>query len=98
MGFVRMGPGAKSEPHHHGTSESGIYIIHGSLRIRYGPGLEHSANAMAGDFLYVPPRTVHQEINLSSDEPVDQIVARDSPENVVVPAESKSARVIRKRT
>ena len=37
-----------------------------------------------GDFVFVPPYLVHQEINASADEPVDMIVARSSQENVVV--------------
>jgi len=84
MGFVRMGPGARSAPHHHGASESGIYVIRGALRLRFGTRLDRSVDAHAGDFIYVPPRAVHQETNLSPEDPVDQIVVRDSPQNIVV--------------
>lgn len=92
MGFVRMAPAASSTAHHHGRCESGIYVIHGSLQIRFGEGLLRSANAYAGDFIYVPPRAVHREVNLSSDEPVDQIVVRDSPKNIVVPVAGRGRR------
>ncbi len=88
VGFVRMGPGAQSGAHHHGPSETGIYVVRGSARVRFGSRLEHSVEAKAGDFLFVPPQTVHQEINLSSTEPVDVVVVRDSQENIVVPAGS----------
>jgi uncharacterized RmlC-like cupin family protein len=40
--------------------------------------------ANAGDFIYVPPRIVHQEINASDAEPVEMIVTRGSQENIVV--------------
>jgi uncharacterized RmlC-like cupin family protein len=40
--------------------------------------------ATAGDFVFVPPYLVHQEINASSDAAVDMVVARSSQENIVV--------------
>lgn len=84
MGFVAMAPGVKSGAHHHGHCESGIYIISGHARFRYGERLEHVAEAGPGDFIYVPPYLVHQEINASDAEPIDMIVVRDSAEGVVV--------------
>lgn len=88
MGFVEMDPGAECGPHHHGKSESGVYLLRGACRFRFGEKLEQSIDAREGDFVYVPPFEVHQEINLSSEEPAEFIVARDSPENIVVPVGS----------
>lgn len=87
VGYVTMAPGAKSGAHHHGAVESSIYIISGRARFRFGPKLEQSVEAGPGDFIYVPPEAVHQEINLSGDEPIEMIVARDGQENVVVNVE-----------
>lgn len=84
VGHVTMAAGAKSGAHHHGDVESGIYVISGRARMRFGPKLEHTADAGPGDFIFVPPEAVHQEINLSDDEPIEMIVARDGQENVVV--------------
>lgn len=84
MGYVTMGPGAKSQAHHHGHCESGIYIIRGHVRFRWGSKLEEVSEAGPGDFIYVPPNLVHQEINPSNSEPIEMIVARDSAEGVVV--------------
>jgi uncharacterized RmlC-like cupin family protein len=84
MGEVSTGPGFRSGAHHHGDVESALYVARGRCRFRWGDGLEHSADAVAGDFIFVPARVVHQEINLSSEEPVVFIVARGSQENVVV--------------
>jgi uncharacterized RmlC-like cupin family protein len=84
MGEVTTAPGFRSGAHHHGDVESAIYVASGACRFRWGDRLQHSADAAAGDFLFVPARLVHQEINLSDTEPVVFIVARGSQENVVV--------------
>jgi uncharacterized RmlC-like cupin family protein len=91
-GHVTVGPGVKSGAHHHGEIESAIYIISGKARFRYGDHLEHTVEANAGDFIYVPAYIVHQEINASSQEPVEMIVTRGSQENIVVNVEIPEAR------
>jgi len=87
VGHVTMAPGMTSGAHHHGAVESGIYIISGRARFRFGDTLEHEVDVAAGDFIYVPPEAVHQEINLDPNEPVAAIVVRDGQENVVVNVE-----------
>ena len=84
LGHVTMGPGVRSAAHHHGAVESGIYIISGRARFRFGQRLEHSVEAGPGDFIYVPPEAVHQEINLDASRPIEMNVGRGSQENVVV--------------
>ena len=84
VGHVHMDEGVRSGPHHHGEVESVIYLISGKARFRFGDKLENVVEAEAGDFVFVPPYLVHQEINASDDEAVDMIVARSSQENVVV--------------
>ena len=91
VGYVTMAPGAKSGAHHHGPVVSSIYIISGRARFRFGPRLEHTAEAGPGDFVYVPPEAVHQEINVDPDQPITMIVARDGQENVVVNVELAEA-------
>jgi uncharacterized RmlC-like cupin family protein len=91
LGHVTMAPGMESGAHHHGPVESGIYIISGRARFRFGDRLEESVEANAGDFVYVPPELVHQEINLDDGAPVVAIVVRDGQENVVVNVEMPEA-------
>ncbi|HEX5141358.1 MAG TPA: cupin domain-containing protein [Dehalococcoidia bacterium] len=91
VGHVHVGEGVRSGPHHHGEVESAIYIISGNARFRFGDKLENVVEAQAGDFVFVPPYLVHQEINASSDEAVDMVVARSSQENVVVNVEVEGA-------
>ncbi len=84
VGYVTMAPGAKSGAHHHGPVESSIYVISGHAHMRFGPKLEHTVDAGPGDFIFVPPEVVHQEVNLDAAAPVEMIVARDGQENVVM--------------
>ena len=87
VGHVTVSRGIRSGAHHHGELESAIYIISGHARFRYGERLEHVVEAEAGDFIFVPPFLVHQEINARTDEPVTMVVCRSSQENVVVNVE-----------
>lgn len=87
VGHVTMAPGMKSGVHHHGSLESSIYIISGKARFRFGDRLEQELDAGAGDFVYVPPEAIHQEINADESAPVEMIVARHGRENIVVNVE-----------
>jgi uncharacterized RmlC-like cupin family protein len=83
-GTVKIHPNAKTGAHHHGHLESVIYILKGRARMRWGEHLEYVAEAGPGDFIFVPPYVPHQEINASSDEPLDCVVIRSDNEAVVV--------------
>ncbi len=84
VGHVTMEPGMKSGAHHHGPVESGIYIVSGRARFRFGDKLQESVEVGPGDFVFVPPEAVHQEINPDPDTPIEMIVARNGQENIVV--------------
>ncbi len=71
LGHVTNEPGFASGAHHHGDVDSAIYVISGELRMRWGERLEHEAQAAAGDFIFVPARMVHQEINCIGQRPRD---------------------------
>ena len=83
MGEVSNEPGFRSGAHHHGDVESGIYIIAGRMGVRWGERLEQRAEAASGDFVFIPPHLVHQEINLDAGAPLVLIVARGG-DNIVV--------------
>ena len=84
LGHVTMAPGVKSGAHHHGPVESALYILSGRARFRSGPRLEQAFAAGPGDFVFVPPKVVHQELNMDDNTPVEMIVGRSGQENVVV--------------
>ena len=54
--------------HHHGDYESHIYVVSGALRMESGPGGQDVVDAGPGDFVFVPPHTVHREGNPTSAE------------------------------
>ncbi len=83
-GTVTVQPNAKTGAHHHGALESVIYVIRGKARMRWGERLEFVAEAGAGDFIYVPPFVPHQEINASTNEPLECVLVRSDNEAVVV--------------
>jgi uncharacterized RmlC-like cupin family protein len=84
MGHVELAPGMRSAHHHHGDSESAIYIISGNARFLTGDRLEDSHDAHGGDFVWVPPFVRHVEMNLSEEESVLMVVARSTQEAIVV--------------
>jgi len=83
-GTVSILPNAKTGAHHHGALESVIYVIKGRARMRWGNRLEFTAEAGPGDFIYVPPYAPHQEINASTQEPLECVLVRSDNEAVVV--------------
>ena len=87
LGHVTMEPGMKSGAHHHGPVESAIYIVSGHARFKFGDKLQESVEVGPGDFIFVPPEVVHQEMHAGGDEPVVAIVARNGQENIVVNVE-----------
>ena len=82
VGVVTVEPGTSTGAHHHGDCDSVVCVTEGSVTIRWGARLENRASAAAGDFIYIPARLVHQEINESDSVPVSSIVVR-SGDNVV---------------
>ena len=83
-GTVRIEPNAKTGPHHHGSLESVIYVVRGRARMRWGEHLEYTAEAGAGDFIYIPPYVPHQEINALTQDPLECVVIRSDQEAVVI--------------
>jgi uncharacterized RmlC-like cupin family protein len=79
MHLVIIPPGGRAEPHIHVGYETGIYVLEGTVRTRWGSALEHEVVSQAGDFLFVPPGVPHEAINLSATEPARAVVARNDP-------------------
>ena len=84
MGTAVNSPGASSGAHHHGANESGIYILRGRVRFRWGENLEHVVDTEPGDFIFVPPFEVHLEENLDPENEAELLLARNSQEQIVV--------------
>ena len=84
MGTAVNAPGAASAAHHHGHNESGIYILRGRVRFRWGEKLEHMVDTEPGDFVFVPPYEIHMEENLDPAGEAELLLARNSQEQIVV--------------
>jgi uncharacterized RmlC-like cupin family protein len=79
MHIVVIPPGARAEPHSHLEYETGIFVLEGRVRTRWGAALEHEVVSEAGDFLFIPPGMPHTAENLSDDAPARAVVARNDP-------------------
>ncbi len=91
LAIATIPPGCASSPHYHVNCESAIYVLAGSGRFVVGERLEQSLPIGPGDFIYVPPDAVHQPVNDSATEPLQLIVARNTPVEIVVEYEPKKA-------
>ncbi len=87
MGVFRVPPGARSRPHYHEACESAVYMVSGTLKVKWGDRLESELTLEPRDLVYVPPRETHVLENASQTEPAEYVVARDSPHEdaVIVP-------------
>ena len=85
MGETRMAPGARSADHHHGHSETGIYVSagHPVFVLLEGAG-ERRIGTSPGDYVFVPPFAPHREENPSPDEEAVVVIARSTQEAIVV--------------
>ena len=84
MGSTAVAPHTASANHHHGDSETAIYVVsgHPGLRLRRGRrGVRLTPEP--GDYVFVPPFTPHREENPTDDEAV-VVLARSSQEAIVV--------------
>jgi uncharacterized RmlC-like cupin family protein len=62
-GIVDTDPGTASGWHHHGTHQSSLYVLSGTMRFEFGAGGGSAVEARAGDFVHVPAGVVHRELN-----------------------------------
>jgi uncharacterized RmlC-like cupin family protein len=83
MGRTLAPPGLVSQAHHHGDSETALYVARGTPTFLFGPELGERVAVGPGDFLFIPPHAVHVEANLSAEE-VEFVVVRSTQEAIVV--------------
>ena len=74
VGMTILEPGTRTGPHHHGDRETGVYLVAGQVRLRWGARLESESDLEVGDLAFVPPYLPHEEVNLSADEPAMWVV------------------------
>jgi uncharacterized RmlC-like cupin family protein len=89
MGEAHTPPNSSSGPHHHGHSETGLYIVSGDPVFVYHDGQQEvRVETHPGDYVYVPPFIPHIETNPSPDAEAVIVVARTTQEAIVVNLEA----------
>jgi len=84
MGETHVAPRVASGPHHHGKSETGIFVVSGHPEFIYSEdGDEVRLTTKPGDYIYVPPFVHHIESNAHSDEEAVVVIARTTQEAIV---------------
>ena len=84
MGQTTVAPQTASANHHHGDSETAIYVVSGNpVFVFVEDGEEVRLTPEPGDYVFVPPFTPHREENPTDDETV-VVIACSSQEAIVV--------------
>ena len=87
MGRTELPPGVNSGDHHHGDSETGIYVVAGApVFICRDPGTGSLVRleTQPGDYIWVPPHVPHREENPSPHQTAVVVIARSTQEAIVV--------------
>jgi uncharacterized RmlC-like cupin family protein len=87
MGRTDLPPSVNSGNHHHGESETGIYVVSGHpVFICREPvtGEILRLETQPGDYVWVPPFAPHREENPSPGETAVVVIARSTQEAIVV--------------
>lgn len=87
MGRTVLPPAVNSGDHHHGESETGIFVAAGHPVFVYrDPASDQIVRleTSPGDFVWVPPFAPHREENPSADTEAVVVIARSTQEAIVV--------------
>lgn len=87
MGTTLLPPATASGDHHHGESETGIYVVSGHPVFVFrdpATGTLTRLEASPGDFVWVPPHVPHREENPAPDAEALVVIARTTQEAIVV--------------
>ena len=87
MGRTVVLPGTSSGDHHHGDSETGIYVVSGHPVFVFRDPVSGSVvrlETAPGDYVWVPPHVPHREENPSPDADAVVVIARATQEAIVV--------------
>lgn len=78
-------PATASDNHHHGESETAIFIRSGNREFIFHDGARGVGIATApGDYVFVPPYVPHREENRNPNSPAVIVIARSTQEAIVI--------------
>ncbi|TYB64024.1 cupin domain-containing protein [Nonomuraea sp. PA05] len=85
MGQTHVSPATRSSDHHHGASETAIYVVSGAPSFVFlEDGRERRIDAGPGDYVFVPPYVPHREENPDPSQEAVVVIARSTQEAIVV--------------
>ncbi|WP_460521135.1 cupin domain-containing protein [Flindersiella endophytica] len=89
MGQTHVAASTASANHHHGESETAIYVVSGHpcfvfLDLEADEPVERRIAAGPGDYIFVPPYVPHREENPDPSEEAVVVIARTTQEAIVV--------------
>lgn len=89
MGQTHVAPATASADHHHGASETAIYVVSGHPEFVFvedtgGTAEEVRLRTGPGDYIFVPPFVPHREENPDPDSEAVVVIARSTQEAIVV--------------
>jgi uncharacterized RmlC-like cupin family protein len=85
MGETWVSPRTVSDNHHHGESETAIFVRSGNPEFVFHDGVQEVRIVTApGDYIFVPPYVPHREENPDIDNPAVIVIARSTQEAIVV--------------
>ena len=89
MGQTHVPASTSSADHHHGESETAIYIVSGHpvfvfLDVEEDEPVETRIETGPGDYVFVPPWIPHREENPDPDDEAVVVIARTTQEAIVV--------------
>jgi uncharacterized RmlC-like cupin family protein len=87
MGETHVAAATASDNHHHGESETAIYVVSGHPVFVFfdeQTGAERRLETGPGDYVFVPPWVPHREENPDPDGKAVVVIARTTQEAIVV--------------
>jgi uncharacterized RmlC-like cupin family protein len=89
MGQTHVPAATASGNHHHGPSETAIYVVAGNpvfvfLDVEGEAAVETRIETAPGDYVFVPPYVPHREENPDADTEAVVVIARTTQEAIVV--------------
>jgi uncharacterized RmlC-like cupin family protein len=85
MGETIAAPGTVSANHHHGESETAIFVRSGHPEFVFFDGIQEVRIVTEpGDYVFVPPYLPHREENPDPTTPAELVIARSTQEAIVV--------------
>jgi len=89
LGRTHVAGGVSSANHHHGESETGIFVVSGHpVFVFAADDGERRVETSPGDFVFVPPFTPHREENPAPQEEAIVVIARSTQEAIVINLDS----------